>query len=272
MDHRERFSASDSDNLASREVIEMSFENVTEGDHGLIIGCRQTLLTTYLFYQSLAYLGKSAGYFAAKIENGDKALQNKVNKVWEVLGGIEIFIRESDGKWKKVDQIGEMGPLATDVHLVKLPFTGTRKIDIKLRLTKGLWRIDYLALGKIEQKIDAIIIEPSFVVSENCANSNEKAKALLKNPDDPLVTLPGDTYDLVYSMPDISSDYEIYLHSKGYYIEWMRETWLAEENHKRAALLFGFPKLFMKMAANDFKNVEPSMEESFWNSKYVKKN
>jgi hypothetical protein len=270
MDNKERFSSADPENLIEKETIEMTFENVYGGDQGLIIGFRQTLMTTWLFYQSLAYLGNSAGYFAARIETGDKSLQRKVDRVWDLLGDIEIFMLSSEGKWKKISQVGEMGPLASDVHLIKLPYSEDKDVRIKLQLTKGLWRINYLALARLDEKVDPILVEPSLVIAANGTNGN--AATLLKNPDDPLITLPGDEYDIYYNLPDNSEDYEIFLKSRGYYIEWMRDTWIAEENLKKAAIFFGFPRLFMKIAADDFKIIEPSMEESFWNSKYVRKN
>jgi hypothetical protein len=52
----------------------------------------------------------------------------------------------------------------------------------------------------------------------------------------------------------------------------MREPWLREESLKKASLLFGTPRLFMKMAAKEFKLVEPTMEKNFWMSRYAKKN
>jgi hypothetical protein len=270
MDKTERYSESDRNNLISKEIIEVTFDNVPEGDLGFIIGCRQTLMTTYLFYQGLAYLGSSAGYFASRIESGDKSLQKKVDRVRQLLGGIELFIRNSDGKWVKLNEIAENGPIASDIHLIRLPRTDSKELNMRLRLTKGLWRINYLALGTLVKQVNPVIIEPSLVLSEKGNTTNPEC--LLRDPQNPLVTLPGDVYDLYYSFPDFPDNYEIFLKSRGYYIEWMREPWLREENHLKAALFFGMPWLFMKMAADDFKKTEPVMEESFWNSRYVRKN
>ena len=267
MDNSERYSLADSDNLAEREIIEVTFDNIPGKDLGLVIGCRQSLMTTWLFYQSLSYLGNSAGYFAARIESGDRSLERKVDRVWDVLGGIEIFMKTVSGKWEKVGQEGEMGPLAGDVHLIKLPGTNDKEVRLKLRLTRGLWRLNYLAMVSLDEKIEPILVEPSIVVSPRKVNP---ADSLLRNPDNPLVTLPGDEYDIYYNLPEGAENYEIFLITKGYYLEWMRDSWIAEENLKRAALFFGFPGLFMKIAASDFKKVEPSMEESFWNSRYVR--
>jgi hypothetical protein len=270
MDNIERYCPTDEKYLARREMIEMQFDSVPAGETGLIIGCRQTFLTTFLFYQSLAYLGNSAGYFASRVESGDKSLEKRVNKVWDLLGTIEVLVQSSDGKWKKAGEIGEMGPISTDVHVLPLPPTDKGRSNIKLRLTKGLWRIDYLALGKISRCTEPEKIHPSKLTVLN--SSGRETDSHLPDVNNPLVTLPGDAFDLQYMLPCKNEEYEIFLASKGYYLEWMRETWVKEENFKNAALLFGFPKKFMKMSAPDFKKIEPSIESEFWNSRYVKKN
>ncbi len=161
MDHQERFSSADAKNLACREYIEIDFDSLPGGNLGLILGCRQTLLTTFLYYQSLAYMGNSAGYIAARAESGDWNMNKRINNAWDLLGGIEVFVQHSNGKWVKVNEIEEMGPIASDIHLIPLPDSANPTLRIKLRLTKGLWRIDYLALGKLEQKIEPVRLQPS---------------------------------------------------------------------------------------------------------------
>jgi len=271
MDQKERYSVTDSNNLAEKECVELNFNSVPDGNIGLIIGNRQTFLTTFLFYQSLAYLGHSAGNFAASIETGNNSLKKKTDRVWEILGGIDIFYEDGDGNWIKTGQINEMGPIASDVHLVRLPVTGQNTLKLKLRMTKGLWRIDYLALARLGQSGEPLRLKPSVThgESELCDRNNNPQ---LSDTLEPLITLPGDSYNLSYHLPSASEEYEVFLCSKGYYLEWMREPWLAEENLKKAALLFGFPELFMKKAAKEFKLIEPNMEENFWNSRYAKKN
>jgi hypothetical protein len=270
MDQKERYSETDARNLAAKEFIEVNFDSVPDGEIGLIIGNRQTFLTTFLFYQTLAYLGNTAGNFAASIENGNKSIQKKVNRIWDVLGGIDISYQDHEGKWIKAGKIDEMGPIASDVHLVRLPVTGLTNLKVRLELTKGLWRIDYLALAKLGQSVEPVRIKPSLLSSktEICGNDRNQ---ILSDTLDPLITLPGDSYNLSYCLPVTSGDYELFLCSKGYYIEWMREPWLEEENHRKASFMFGFPGLFMKMAAREFKHVESTMEENFWKSRYVKK-
>lgn len=267
MDHIERFSGADSDNLAQRESIELEFEIDPEKNHGLLIGSRQTLLTTWLFYQSLAYAGTMAGHYAAAVERGDKGLKKKVRKVWDMLGGIEIFVQNHRGKWILVNELREMGPIAADVHLVELPEVNTAKMNIKLKLTKGLWRIDYLALATLDEEVFPERIRPAEVLRDN--EKDDLTKQLLYDTISPLITFPGDQYLLTYTLPE-GENFEVFLDSKGYYLEWMREEWLAEEDMQKAALMFTLPGLYLRMSAKAFKEVEPFMEEKFWGSRYVR--
>ena len=48
-------------------------------------------------------------------------------------------------------------------------------------------------------------------------------------PGDRIVALPGDAYTFTYELPENPQHYELFLSSRGYYLEWMRESWLREE-------------------------------------------
>ncbi|MBM2846801.1 MAG: hypothetical protein HW407_2113 [Bacteroidetes bacterium] len=71
LDVQERFSSTDSTDLAVRETLCVDFPPVEEGQHGLVVASRQSLVSTYLFYQGLAYMGNSAGTLLAGMERGD---------------------------------------------------------------------------------------------------------------------------------------------------------------------------------------------------------
>jgi hypothetical protein len=73
---------------------------------------------------------------------------------------------------------------------------------------------------------------------------------------------------LKYKLPT-DCRYQFFMETQGYYLEWMREEWLAEENMKKLAFEFVFPGLFLRKAATEFKKIEPTMEKSFWGSRYV---
>jgi hypothetical protein len=73
-------------------------------------------------------------------------------------------------------------------------------------------------------------------------------------------------------MPEAGQKYELFLETKGYYLEWHREEWRSEADLKKARRMFGFPRRFMQDVAGDFKTIEQNMEQHFWNSRYVKEN
>ena len=167
------------------------------------------------------------------------------------------------------ETIEEMGPIAADIHLVKLAASEGDKLKVRLKMTKGLWRIDYLALASLDSQEVPLRIKPA-IAKKDFVTDNHALK-LLHDSSSVLITYPGDVYNLYYDLPESSGKYELFLETRGYYLEWMREQWLEEEDMKKARLMFGFPKKFMRVVAPEFKAVEPRMEEQFWNSRYVKK-
>jgi hypothetical protein len=75
--------------------------------------------------------------------------------------------------------------------------------------------------------------------------------------------------EIGYRLPEGSESFELFLEARGYYLEWMREEWLAEENPARAAQLWLDPSGALRDLAPAFKREEPRIETLFWNSRYV---
>jgi hypothetical protein len=98
---------------------------------------------------------------------------------------------------------------------------------------------------------------------------DENAGQLLLDSASVLTTLPGDEYKFVYQLPEDFGRYELFLESRGYYLEWMREEWLKEENPARAAMLFLEPQSALRAMAPEFKKIEAEMEKLFWSSRYA---
>ena len=268
LDQSERFSTSDPTDITSKETVNVTFRNVPHGKLGLIIGSRQTLLTTFLFYQGMAHAGSKMPYYLAQVESGNAVMQRHMTKLWDLLGGIDILVQNNKGKWEKAGELDEMGPIAGDLQLVTLPAISGDEVNIQLRMTKGLWRLDQIALIQIDREVHPIRIKPVRVMKDSI--EDEIAKNLLVDTTKYLVTFPGDRYILVYELPDNKRNYELFLYTRGYYLEWMRENWIKEENNFKMMVMFAFPKYYLKMMAPEFKKVEPGMEESFWGSRYVK--
>ncbi len=268
-DGRERSSLADSLDLATRETIDLAFDSVIAGDLGLVITARQSLMSTYLLYQTYAYLGTHASSALAALASGGPAARERVDGVGRLLGRIEVLIPDSAAGWVSVGSVGETGPLAADTKVVRLPPTDHRRMRIRLQLTRGLWRIDYLALARLGEPLAPVRVAPSRV--ERAGRAESAAWRALVDTGASLVTLPGDEYDLVYRLPVQPEQYELFLESRGYYLEWMRREWLAEENLESAAQILFDPAGALRTLAPGFKRHEPEMEKRFWNSRYVRR-
>jgi hypothetical protein len=99
---------------------------------------------------------------------------------------------------------------------------------------------------------------------------NAAALVALLDPTQALVTLPGDQYTLAYQLPSDHATYQVFLESRGYYLEWIREEWMREGNPFWLAQLFFDPRAALVRLAPEFKKVEAGMEQVFWSSRYAK--
>jgi len=262
-DQRERFSAADSADLAARELLELTFSPRPGESTALVLASRQSLLPTYVLYQALAYMGSSVGEWLAKFERADSATQRRAGDLVSTLGGIDVLVLGPDGTWTPVGAVMETGPLAADVRLVHLPPLSD-SIRVRLRMARGAWRVDYVALVSPAQRIEPVRLSPTSVLGPDAA-----ARSKLLDSTQVLVTLPGDEYRISYDLPGETEEYELFLESRGYYLEWMRQEWIAEEDKWKAMRLFRNPAFSLRRLAPEFKEVEPMMEAAFWGSKYV---
>ncbi|MDE0400339.1 MAG: hypothetical protein OXL96_21295 [Candidatus Poribacteria bacterium] len=268
IDGQERFSEADSEYLAARETLDIEFENVPDGSTGLVIAARESLMSTFLFYQGLSYMGRSAGQWIAALERHDTTIEKASSRIGHTLGGIEVLLQDDTGQWVSVGEIKETGPLATDVHLLKLPPLKRERVNIRLRLTQGHWRLDAVKSVKLTKQCKPIRLSPVAVNQDGV--SADEAHRLLTDPTAALTTLPGDIYTLVYQLPKDFESYELFLESRGYYLEWIRKEWLADENPALAAMMVFNPKHALRVLAPKYKKIEVDMEKKFWRNRYEK--
>lgn len=267
-DGHEWWSAADSADLATREILDLEFDEAPGGDLGLVLTSRQTLMTTYLIYQALAYLGSQTGRWMAGLSTGGEEVRRQAGALGRVLGNVEVLAPAEDGAWRVVGSVGETGPIAADTRVVPLPRMAERPIRIRLRLTKGLWRLDQAALVSLGEEVVPQRLLPVSVTRRGTPDA--EALRALTDPERTLVTFPGDAYDVAYRLPEHPARYELFVEARGYYLEWMRREWIAEENALLAARLVVDPAGALKALAPAFKKVEPQIEHLFWSSRYVR--
>lgn len=294
MDGVERRSLTDPQDLATREHLELTFPSIapssssspagaasagvvrnadsptgaaadlTPSRRAVVIGARQTLVTTFLLYQGLAYLGTKATEWLAALERGNSPLPGGGRALQQLLGGIEVQVEEG-GQWRTVGEVYETGPIATDTHAVMLP-AGVDPSKIRLRLPQGGWRVDYVALAEVTEEAKPLRLAPVAMtgqMSPDFGRGRQPATGF------PIVTVPGDEYELSYQLPP-GGPYDLFLESRGYYLEWMRKEWLGDEQPLRALRMFLSPAEALRELAPAFKKLEPQAEELFWRSRYAR--
>ena len=77
--------------------------------------------------------------------------------------------------------------------------------------------------------------------------------------------MPGDIYQFNFTLPDNSPDYELFLYSKGYYLEWMRENWIQDKDLFKLWQMFKRPEAYLKAQASDYKEYEKTRILEFKN-------
>ena len=265
-DRIERSSPTDPDDLAAREELELTFPDAP-ARAGVVIRARQSLLTTFLFYQTLAYMGRQAGEWLAALERTGPEGARQLLGMGRVLGGIEVEVSDGAGGWRPAGIFDEAGPIAGDVQVVPLPLRAeSGPLTLRLRMAKGLWRIDQVALGEVGDGLTATALDP--VAVERKGRPDASALATLRAGGRHLVALPGDEYRLTFAVPGSPESQSFFLESEGYYYEWMREEWLREEDPDMVALILMQPEEALRRLAAPFKAHEAGAEETFWASRF----
>jgi hypothetical protein len=261
----ERLSASDSLDLGARELVDLVFETPPT-DPALLLASRQSLLPTYVLYQGFAWLGTGVGDWMAMLERRDGESLRRLEGPVRALGGVDVLVQNAAGGWDSLATIRETGPLAADARLVPLP-ASTGPLHVRLRLAKGAWRVDAAAIVARVAPVTPQRLSPTVVLRDGRVDA--AAHARLVDSTIALTTYPGDRYTLVYQLPGEADVHELFLETKGYYLEWMRDEWIAEENRLLAASLFLDPAGALRRLAPAFKREERTIEQAFWSSRYA---
>jgi hypothetical protein len=263
----ERFSSADTEDLAARETVELDFAPA-RGRVGLVIAARQTLLATHLLYQTMAYFGSQAGEYLASLERGGPAAAARAMGMARALGGIDAEVSENEGPWRAIGSFDEPGPIAGDVQV--LPFVADAgPMRVRLRQSKGHWRLDQVGLVRLGEPVVPRRLEP-VEVERSGAGPDASLLDRLRRGEQHLITTRGDAYRIVFELPASRQGLELFLESEGYYYEWMREEWLAEENAEMASLVLSDPRLALRRLAGSFKLREADFESAFWASRFRK--
>lgn len=269
-DDKEYFSKSDSSDLLKSEEIFLNFETSNKDNLGLVINFRQTLMSTFLFYNTLSMMGDEVASQFAKLET-KKFHQKRFEKAFNPLRFIKVY-QQIKNRWKLIGKISEQGPIAKNLQMIPLLPTSEKQTQLKLVMAQGNWRLDYLGLTEIISEVKPNIHTP-IKIHGNTKTANN-LKAISKDDKDYFITFSGEQYLLDFELPTLKNDdtHELFVYSKGYYLEWIRKEWLIEKDIKQLNRMMLMHKKTWRNLAHEFKEVEAEMENTFWNSKVSTEN
>jgi hypothetical protein len=121
-----------------------------------------------------------------------------------------------------------------------------------------------VALAELGPDVAAAVVEPDVV--DRDGRPDPAGLAALRDGERHLVTLPGDAFRLGFELPE--GEHELFLESQGYYYEWMRQEWLADEDPAMVAMILGRPGEALRRLAGPFKEREARAEQAFWQSRF----
>jgi hypothetical protein len=215
----------------------------------------------------MGYMGDEVGDIFAKIESNKNTKEKLKEGIKKELGNIDIYLwSEQKSEWVLQTGFYETGPIAINRQLIPLDnLSSNSKVKLKIILNKGLWRIDYVALTNIKEKVKPIEISPNSILNKE--KIDNFALSAINNPDKYLISMPGSEYKFNFILPNTNTDYELFLYSKGYYLEWMREHWIKDKDLLKLNQMVNNPKKYLQEEAKNYKRYETTMEQEFWNSK-----
>lgn len=264
----ERFSLADSHSLRRAEEVFVSFPASPIGDSaGLVLSFRQTLMTTYLIYSAMGYMGDQVSDVFARIEQR-KGISGRLGKGIRLgLGGIEVYVWDAERRrWCKQGQCHETGPIAVNTMLVPIrnPDPGSA-MRIKLVMNQGSWRLDAISLVALISQAWPVSVDPVSVKAVRGEDQN--ALSALLDPESYLVTMPGAEYGIRFPLSGDSAVFDLFLSARGYYLEWMRAGWLANKDIKKLKQMLFRPAAYFRQEAAAYKDYESTMEQQFWESR-----
>jgi len=255
----------DPTSLAAMDSMDLIFPPAV-GNRALLVAGRQSFVSTYVFYQSLAFAGSHAGDLLAEVERRGTAGVPGAWAMMQRLAQVEVFAGPLGGELRPIGAFAEAGPIATDQQLLPFPETTSGSVHVRLRFARGAWRFDRLGLVNIAPAPQPSRIEPTLVDRDGVPNPI--ALARLVDPAGYLITEPGDHYRLTFELPEDAKHLAFFLESRGYYYEWMRPEWLREENLSMLATIAAAPEEALRRMGPGYARLEPQLDSLFWASRF----
>jgi len=201
------------------------------GEIALVLHMRNSMLNTVLLYDvmlkgqgfaALDWMGHDLNHLGNRAELGLWYRENM---------GMTVSIWR-DGEFRKVGRIGDQGPIAWSERAFALDAPRDDSLKVRLSFVADNWRIDQvrLAIDTQRGKVRTIPVATAKSLDEDRPDIPEY---LAQSDESYLITRPGESVQLGFDVGESSQSRTFFLASEGYYMEWMRPEWLAEEHRRK---------------------------------------
>ncbi len=201
------------------------------GELALVLHLRNSMLNTVLLYDvmlkeqgfaALDWMGHDLNHLGNRAELGLWYRENM---------GMTVSIWR-DGDFRKVGRIGDQGPIAWSERAVVLDAPRGDSLKVRLSFVADNWRIDQvqLAIDTQHGKVRTIPVATAKSLEEHRPDIPEY---LAQSDESYLITRPGESVQLGFNVGESRQSRTFFLASEGYYMEWMRSEWLAEEHRRK---------------------------------------
>lgn len=210
-----------------RDQIELTFPRPAGADSvALVLRLRNSLLTTVLLYEVM--LGRSGAraldWVGVELERIGTAVE--LGRWYVEHMGMRVEVRE-DGEYREAAWIRDSGPIAWKDAAIVLAVPAEDSVRVRLSFVADNWRIDRVAIGAEYRRLAAATIPLSRVIAADDAESAAALQALRAPDDLYLETRPGNRFRIGFDAgAQDGAAHTYFLASQGYYIEWIRRTWL----------------------------------------------
>jgi hypothetical protein len=241
--------------------------SVPTGADSVAIGfrLRNSLLTTVLFYDlMLADRGAAAvDWIGRDLEELGPAVA--LGRWAHEAMGLGVSVRAGDG-YREVARVPNVGPIAWKEVAVVVPVTERPVMRVRLASVIDDWRIDRVSVAAGWRRPDAVTRPITRVIRAD-GSADAGALAGLRSPDDRyLETGPGDRFTAEFGPMDVTGGTArtYLLGSQGYYIEWLRRSWLTPVN-RVTPFEPGRPALFE--AVRRWRIAQDTLEQRFYSTR-----
>lgn len=200
----------------------------------LVLDLKNTLMNSVLFYDiMLARSGPAAlDWLGSDLDRIGSALE--MGSWYQERMGLRVLVWEDEG-WREVDHVGDVGPIAWKELAVEIPTTGS-ETRVRLEFVTDSWFIDRVQVASNPRRPSIRRIPVSRVLAHDGTPLEADRRALEEPDDSYFTTLPANHFQLEFDVGSPVEEVEptYLLAAQGYYVEWIRGTWLDEANTRAA--------------------------------------